>query len=445
MIIDLKNIQTIYICPDHNVKYHNRKIHMETLLNKLNFTNIIHYKSFTNNYPECLNIALIDIFNKYTPPFLLLEDDIDINTEINLNDFVIDIPDNTDAFYLGLSNCAGDKFNNYDKGESTFKYVNNNILKVKNMLGGHAILYMNPIYTNRIKNTIISMPKKYYHDVVISRFQTEYNIYCFRTHYFYQSKKLNGHEVATKITIPNHRIENYPKNTNVTFVTCFVNINNLDYSAIETNYFQYFYKLVETDISIVLYIDKKYDKFEEYIQKYTNLQIRYIDKDTLWINKINKKLPIVRNIAKDNENYLKLMNYKIFFIQNAIIENIYNTTHYAWIDFRIFNIFKNQEHIKLKLQNISTKIYPENITYFPGSWENIQYIVDRINWRFLGGFFLLDANNGNKLADETKKLLNSTIETLSWETNYWALIEYYKLFNFGWYKADHNDTILDIL
>jgi hypothetical protein len=327
MIIDLKNIQTIYICPDHNVKYHNRKIHMETLLNKLNFTNIIHYKSFTNNYPECLNIALIDIFNKYTPPFLLLEDDIDINTEINLNDFVIDIPDNTDAFYLGLSNCAGDKFNNYDKGESTFKYVNNNILKVKNMLGGHAILYMNPIYTNRIKNTIISMPKKYYHDVVISRFQTEYNIYCFRTHYFYQSKKLNGHEVATKITIPNHRIENYPKNTNVTFVTCFVNINNLDYSAIETNYFQYFYKLVETDISIVLYIDKKYDKFEEYIQKYTNLQIRYIDKDTLWINKINKKLPIVRNIAKDNENYLKLMNYKIFFIQNAIIENIYNTTH----------------------------------------------------------------------------------------------------------------------
>jgi len=194
-----------------------------------------------------------------------------------------------------------------------------------------------------------------------------------------------------------------------------------------------------------IYIDKKYDKFEEYVNKYSNLQIRYIDKDSLWINKINKKLPIVRNIPKDNENYLKLMNYKIFFIENAINENIYNTTHYAWIDFRIFHIFKNQEHIKLKLQNISTKIYPENITYFPGSWENIQNIVDRINWRFLGGFFLLDANNGNKLADETKKLLNSTIETLSWETNYWALIEYNKLFNFGWYKADHNDTILDIL
>ena len=84
MIIDLKKIQTIYICPNHNVKYHNRKIHMETLLNQLNFTNIIHYKSSTNNYPQCLNIAYIDIFNKFTPPFLLLEDDVDINNEINI-------------------------------------------------------------------------------------------------------------------------------------------------------------------------------------------------------------------------------------------------------------------------------------------------------------------------------------------------------------------------
>ena len=445
MIIDLKKIQTIYICPNHNVKYHNRKIHMETLLNQLNFTNIIHYKSSTNNYPQCLNIAYIDIFNKFTPPFLLLEDDVDINNEINLNDFIINIPDDTDAFYLGLSNCAGDKFNNYDKGESTFIYVNNNILKVKNMLGGHAILYMNTKYINKVKNTIISMPKNYYHDVAISRFQLEYNIYCFRNHYFYQSKKLNGHELATKVTIPNNRIENYLKNTTVTFVTCFVNINNLQYATIETNYFKYFYKLIETGISIILYIDNKYTDFEEYVHKYNNVEIRYILKDSLWINNINKKLPNIRNIPKDNENYLKLMNYKIFFIEDAIQENIFKTNHYAWIDFRIFHIFKNEENIKLKLHDISTRIYPENISYFPGSWENIQNVLDKINWRFLGGFFLLDINNAKKLASETKKILDSDIEILSWETNYWALIEFNKLFNFGWYKADHNDTILNIL
>ena len=444
MILNLKDILTIYICPDHDKKYHDRKIHMDTLLNKLQFTNVVHFKSSTDNYPHCLNKAYIDIFNKYQPPFLLLEDDIEINEDVDLKN-LINIPDDTDAFYLGLSNVAGDKFNNHDTGVSTFKYIDNNVLKVKNMLGAHAVLYMSTRYSDKVKNTISNMPKTYYNDVAISRIQSEYNVYTYRNHYFYQAKELGGHEIATRISIPMSRIENYPCIPTVTFVTCFININNLDYNTIETNYISYFKKLVNTGISIVLYIDNKYEQFEEYIQNCTNVKIRYIDKDSMWINTINKKLPIERNIKKDTEDYLKLMNYKIYFMEMAVNENIFNHGHYAWIDFRIYHIFKNEENIKVKLNDISSKIYPNNITYFPGNWKNKIYLVNKINWRFLGGFCLMDANNVKKLALEMTKLLNSSIEILSWETNYWALLEFYKLFNFGWYKADHNDTILDIL
>ena len=105
----LIDIPVIFICPDHNEKYSARKTHMFELLSKIGFKSIIHHKSGNEEYPTCLTKATIDILQNYLndEPMILLEDDIEPFLELN-SQTEIDIPKDTDAFYLGFS-----KFTNY--------------------------------------------------------------------------------------------------------------------------------------------------------------------------------------------------------------------------------------------------------------------------------------------------------------------------------------------
>lgn len=432
MIVKLKEIQVIYICPDHNDKYHKRKLHMDNLLNKLQFKNIIHYKSGTEKYPICLNNATIDIFSKYKPPFLLLEDDIQPTQDIP--DY-LEIPDNTDAFYLGLSGRRAHAFYNYDEGDSKFEHIKNELFKVKNMLGGHAILYLTPNYICNLRNQLITKPD-YYNDVIMGQIQNKYNIYCNRKSYFYQSAEFiegsTNNESMTKIIL---------NNNSVVFVTAFININNLSYEYIEKNYFNYFEKLAKTGIKIILFLDKAYQNYGEILtKKYSNVIIhRYLTKDELHINtlKLPKELPKIRNNQKDNEDYLKLMNNKIFFIEET--KNNYNYNYFAWIDFRIYHILTPVSDSIFK--DIYNTCYFSKSVYFSGALDNIIYDFDRINWRFLGGFFLIEKTKINYLVNETKKLLEK-LPVLTWEVNLWSILEYNSVFDFGWYKGDHNNSIL---
>ena len=137
------------------------------------------------------------------------------------------------------------------------------------------------------------------------------------------------------------------------------------------------------------------------------------------------------------------MNNKIYFVEEASKMNIFNTNHYAWIDFRIFHIFNNDDIINKKLNEISKTTYPDNFCKFPGGTNIITNVLDQINWRFLGGFFLIDTLKLKELIEQFNIYYNK-INTLSWEVNYWAAIEYNKLFDFGWYLADHNETIINV-
>jgi len=431
MIINIKEIPAIYICPDHNEKYNKRKLHIDQLLTKLKFKNIIHFKSSTEEYPCCLNNATIEIFSKYKPPFLLLEDDIEVTRDIPDN---FEIPDNTDAFYLGLSSGGGDKINNYDDGNCLYEYIDDNLFKIKNMLASHAILYINSNYINYLRNELITIPT-YYNDVVMSQIQDKFNIYCNQESYFYQGfeypEKLNSNESATKIIL---------NNKPVIFVTAFININNSSLEDVTKNYFYYFEKLAETGIQIALFLDKLYIEYGETItKKYNNVTIiRYLTKEELHINKLNisNVLPKIRNTKKDTEDYLKLMNNKIYFVEE--VSNLYNNhTWFSWIDFRIYHILPENN----KLNKISTTYNFSYNTYFPGALTNKKYLVDTINWRFLGGFFIINKTKIKDLVNENKKILEELF-ILTWEVNIWGIIEYNNLFNFGWYLGDHNINIL---
>ena len=415
-----------------------RKLHIDSLLEKLNFTNVVHYKSRTDNYPYCLNTAYVDIFIKYKPPFLLLEDDIDCDIENFQNE--IDIPDNTDAFYLGLSTGGGHYINNYDDGNSSFFHINDSIVKIKNMLTTHSVLYLNQKYMMHIRNLLLLYPN-YYNDVLISQIQNQYNIYTFNKYVFYQSKEFDGHEIQTKITINPNEIDNISKYT-CCYVSAFLNINNKDESFLENEYFYYFNKLVKLELPLILFLDKSFSKYGNHlINNYKNIKIIYIDKNELLFNS-SLPLPDERNLKKDTREYIQFMNNKIIFMERAMNLNLFNTEHYAWIDFRIYHIFKNYTYVSQKLKELSTRNYSKNV-YFPGAINNKKYEINKICWRFLGGFFILNKNNIIKLKEETIKII-SELNVFLWEVNNWSIIEYLNRFDFGWYISDHNDNILNI-
>ena len=183
--INIRDLHIIYISPDHNEKYHNRKIAIEKMLNTIGCVNISHYKSGTEKYPQCLVNAVIDILqNNLDKPFLLLEDDV-AWTGVE----TIEIPEDADAVYLGISYSGGDKEKDtHIPGlSSEIKPYSSNQCRVFNMLSAHAILYI----SRRYKEAVIREMEKikdivYNSDVMMSRIQRNYNVYANNMPVFYQ-------------------------------------------------------------------------------------------------------------------------------------------------------------------------------------------------------------------------------------------------------------------
>jgi len=197
----LVDIPVVFICPDHNEKYSARKQHMFQLLDSIGFKSVTHFKSGTENYPTCLVKAFVEVLNSYLDdgPVIILEDDIEPYLEIN-RETEFEMPEDTDAFYLGLSVNAGSKTQNVNVGYAEIEKISDKHIRIHNMLGGHAILYKSLKYKERVIQELTNLfDKPHYHsDVVISRIQSEYKVYGYHHPLFYQSKVWGGDEIATR-------------------------------------------------------------------------------------------------------------------------------------------------------------------------------------------------------------------------------------------------------
>ena len=185
----IQDIKTVFICPDHNSKYSLRKAHMESLLRTLGFTDVTHYKSGIENYPDCLSLATIDILKtNMEQPVLILEDDIEFT---GVEEFTMDT--RADAIYFGISRDGGSKTINLWEGSSQFIPWSSTQSRVMNMLTTHAILYISPKYKQAIINTLLShMGVAYNSDVLISRLQPEFLVLANKKPSFYQSHRFNS-------------------------------------------------------------------------------------------------------------------------------------------------------------------------------------------------------------------------------------------------------------
>jgi hypothetical protein len=196
----LQDLKVVYICPDHNDKYRARKTHMESLLTQIGFTNIEHFKSSTEDYPDCLSKANIEILTKYmNEPVLILEDDVDFT---GVNEF--NLPEDADAIYFGLSIAAGHATQNHADGSSRYTPYSESQVRIQNMLATHAILYNSPAYKKAVIQIISEHRGQRYHmDVLISRLHPKFFVLANKQPSFYQSARFNtgSEEYYTKITL----------------------------------------------------------------------------------------------------------------------------------------------------------------------------------------------------------------------------------------------------
>ena len=108
-----------------------------------------------------VDLNLVVLFSQYNalheidPPFIILEDDA---TPINFKP-EIEIPDDADAFYLGISSWG--RMNGHSGPFVQYQEdVDGELLRVYNMLGTHAILYLTPEFVSVCKK--VALHQSYY-------------------------------------------------------------------------------------------------------------------------------------------------------------------------------------------------------------------------------------------------------------------------------------------
>lgn len=215
------------------------------------------------------------------------------------------------------------------------------------------------------------------------------------------------------------------------------------------NYISLFEHLVSTGVYICLYVSPKYKNYILDAPNITIIELELADTQTFKITQrySDLRMPDNRNTIKDSKNFLICMNSKTELIMNTIITNPYNTSHFAWIDFGIYYIFKSPE-LTLKFISNLCITNKQPFVAIPGCWRFgrlLETVTKHVNWRFCGGFLIGDCESMRKLCkslqDGYEEFL-STTNYIVWEVNIWAWLESKRDLGILWYEADHNDSII---
>jgi len=194
MKLTLKDIPVYYINLDDQDE---KRKQTESLLKRLGFTYVERFSAIKHEKGRMVGCARshYEILNKnIKPPFIILEDDCILNGNF-INE--IQIPDNSDALYLGISHWG--RYLNHSGPYVHCEKVSDILVKVYNMLTTHAILYISDEYRNICKKVA------YYYgyliedhlDIGFAEIQKIFNVYALDDPLFIQyewsvtSKKLS--------------------------------------------------------------------------------------------------------------------------------------------------------------------------------------------------------------------------------------------------------------
>lgn len=241
-----------------------------------------------------------------------------------------------------------------------------------------------------------------------------------------------------------------------TFVTSFINIDNDKDKKIEWRY-EKFIEIAKSGIQICVYVDKLMLEQFKNIDLYPNVKImnEVSLEETLSYQTCHDKdlgFPMFKDLNKDTFGYMILMHSKIEFMYDAILKNPFNSSIFAWIDFSIAHVFYNMNQSIDTLKRLGELKTERKFLAIPGCVEPLSpndchILIQQIYWRFCGGFFIGDRDSIIEFYHLSRTFLPIFIEhykTLVWEVNFWSWLETNSHWKPIWYKADHNDSIIQL-
>jgi len=224
----------------------------------------------------------------------------------------------------------------------------------------------------------------------------------------------------------------------VTFVTALFIPKGPMFKSLDF-YFANFEKLAGTGIPIILFLDPRLTaEGADLLKRFPNIQrCEYVNIDTSWVP-YDVLLPSIRREEKDTAEYFCIQLSKLRLLRESAA--FVSTTHLAWIDFGIYHIFKHPNIIDKCLKLVASAEFPTNKIMAAGCWPAAAAydVWNTICWRFCGGFLLGATGLFAAAAERQDSLVRGNLPGLTWEVNYWAMMEEY----FINYKANHDDSIV---
>jgi hypothetical protein len=153
-ILDITKIPAVYI----NLKKHKEKNDsMYNLLSSVGFETIERIEGVldTENSVAGCSKAHHKALSSFKTPFVLFEDDCVLFEQNKVTQ--IEIPDDADALYLGISSWGRMNGHNgfylqYDEFQE-----HPNLVRIYNMLGGHSVIYLTEDYRKMCEKVLIML------------------------------------------------------------------------------------------------------------------------------------------------------------------------------------------------------------------------------------------------------------------------------------------------
>ena len=157
------------------------------------------------------------------------------------------------------------------------------------------------------------------------------------------------------------------------------------------------------------------------------------------------RLPDIRNVPKDTEFFLALMNAKTELVARVAEE--VEAPYVAFLDAGIGKIFQDVEGSFRRLKELEVREDFSGVL-IPGCWApaamEAEELARKICWMYCGGFFLVGRKEAGEFARCAQGALREFLKMgrLTWEVNVWVrLQEYPGCPRLHWFSADHNDRM----
>ena len=180
-IIDITGIPVLWTTCDKSKDRHKP---MQDMLKGLSIKADKISGPITTPYTIGVAQGYLEALSKYEPPFLILEDDATL-TETNPNTKFA-ITEKIDALYLGTSIYG--RLQRMTRPGGVIAADDGNYMRVFNMLGFHAVLYLTENYVDHVKDTLKSFIENPVGgcDDPIAETMWRYNVYSVKKPIYYQ-------------------------------------------------------------------------------------------------------------------------------------------------------------------------------------------------------------------------------------------------------------------